>query len=92
VVKIRLMRLGSKKKPFYRVVVAESAFPRDGRFIEVIGTYNPILQPAEIKLDVERAKHWISVGAQPTPTTAWILRSNGVEFKGTAKGEYVEKK
>ena len=88
-VKIRLMRLGSKKNPFYRVVVAESTSPRGGRFIENIGTYNPTMEPAEIKLNVERAKHWISVGAQPTATAAWILRSNGVEFKGRAKGEYV---
>ncbi len=88
-VKIRLMRLGSKKNPFYRVVVADSTASRDGRFIETIGTYNPTTEPAQVNLNVERAKHWISVGAQPTATTAWLLRSNGVEFKGKAKGEYV---
>ena len=88
-VKIRLMRLGSKKNPVYRVVVSESTSPRDGRFIENIGTYNPTTEPAQINLDLERARYWISVGAQPTSTTAWILRSNGVEFKGRAKNEHI---
>ena len=70
-VKIRLKRMGMKKKPFYRVVVADVASPRDGRFIEEIGYYNPMTQPAEIKVDGERAKHWLQCGAQPTDTVAF---------------------
>ena len=72
-VKIRLTRLGDKKAPFYRVVVADSRSPRDGKFIDNIGTYNPLTDPAEIKINVEKAKTWIANGAQPTakskPTT-----------------------
>ena len=67
-VKIRLTRLGDKKAPFYRVVVADSRSPRDGRFIDNIGTYNPLTDPAEIKIDVEKAQKWIANGAQPTDT------------------------
>ena len=67
-VKIRLRRMGAKKAPFYRVVVADSRYPRDGRFIEEIGTYNPCVSPAEIKIDAERAQEWIKTGAQPTDT------------------------
>ena len=67
-VKIRLRRMGAKKAPYYRVVVADSRFPRDGRFIEEIGTYNPCVSPAAIKIDAERAKEWIKSGAQPTDT------------------------
>jgi small subunit ribosomal protein S16 len=77
--------MGSKKNPFYRVVVAESTSPRDGRFIETIGTYNPTVQPAEIKLDVERAKYWLSVGAQPTDTATYLLRTNGISVRGKVK-------
>lgn len=84
-VKIRLKRMGSKKTPFYRVVVAESTSPRDGRFIETIGTYNPLTKPAEVKLDVERAKYWLSVGAQPSDTAAYLLKSNGVPVRGQLK-------
>ena len=73
-VKIRLRRMGSKKAPFYRVVVADSRFPRDGRFIEEIGTYNPLVDPAEIKIDVERANYWIKNGAQPTDTVKALLK------------------
>lgn len=73
-VKIRLRRLGAKKAPFYRVVVADSRFPRDGRFIEEIGTYNPCVSPAEIKIDVERAKAWMKNGAQPTDTVRALLK------------------
>ena len=69
-VKIRLRRLGAKKAPFYRVVVADSRFPRDGRFIEEIGTYNPLTDPVEIKIDSERAQQWIKNGAQPTDNFA----------------------
>ena len=73
-VKIRLRRMGSKKSPFYRVVVADSRSPRDGRFIEEIGTYNPLTDPAEIKIDAERAKTWIKNGAQPTDTVRMLLK------------------
>ena len=77
-VKIRLRRLGAKKAPFYRIVVADSRFPRDGRFIEEIGTYNPLSDPAEIKIDSERAQQWINNGAQPTDTVRALLKKTGV--------------
>ena len=77
-VKIRLKRMGAKKAPFYRIVVADSRYPRDGRFIEEIGYYNPMTNPSEIQLDAEKAKKWISDGAQPTDTVKSILRKNGV--------------
>ena len=77
-VKIRLRRLGAKKAPFYRVVVADSRFPRDGRFIEEIGTYNPLSDPAEIKIDSERAQQWIKNGAQPTDTVKALLKKANV--------------
>ncbi len=77
-VKIRLKRLGAKKNPFYRVVVADSRSPRDGRFIEEIGTYNPMVDPAEIKIDGEKAKQWISNGAQPTDTVRSLLKKQGI--------------
>ena len=77
-VKIRLRRMGAKKAPFYRIVVADSRFPRDGRFIEEIGYYNPVTDPADIKIDAEKAKKWISNGAQPTDTVRGILKKNGV--------------
>ena len=73
-VKIRLRRVGAKKSPFYRVVVADSHFARDGRFIEEIGTYNPCVNPAEIKIDTERAQNWIKSGAQPTDTVRALLK------------------
>ena len=73
-VKIRLRRAGAKKAPFYRVVVADSHFARDGRFIEEIGTYDPLTEPATIKIDMERAKYWISNGAQPTDTVRGLLK------------------
>ena len=73
-VKIRLKRIGAKKAPFYRVVVAESKYARDGRFIEEIGTYNPLVDPAEVKIDVERANYWIKNGAQPTDTVKALLK------------------
>ena len=73
-VKIRLKRMGMKKKPFYRVVVADDHFPRDGRFIEEIGYYNPMTKPAEIKIDGERAKYWLGCGAQPTETVHVLLK------------------
>lgn len=73
-VKIRLRRVGAKKAPFYRVVVADSHFARDGRFIEEIGTYDPLTEPATIKIDMERAKYWIFNGAQPTDTVRGLLK------------------
>jgi len=73
-VKIRLRRMGAKKNPFYRVVVADSKSPRDGRFIEEIGTYNPVTNPSEIKIDLERAEYWIKNGAQPTDTVRALLK------------------
>ncbi|MBQ9535728.1 MAG: 30S ribosomal protein S16 [Clostridia bacterium] len=77
-VKIRLRRMGAKKAPFYRIVVADSRFPRDGRFIEEIGTYNPLKEPAEVNVDGERAKKWIADGAQPTDTVRVLLKKAGV--------------
>ena len=76
-VKIRLRRVGAKKAPYYRIVVADSHFPRDGRFIEEIGTYNPLTEPSEIKVDVERAQAWIKNGAQPTDTVKNLLKKAG---------------
>ncbi len=76
-VKIRLRRMGAKSAPFYRVVVADSRYPRDGRFIEEIGTYNPCTDPAEIKIDLERADAWIKTGAQPTETVRGLLMMLG---------------
>jgi small subunit ribosomal protein S16 len=77
-VKIRLRRMGAKKAPFYRIVVADSRYPRDGRFIEEIGTLNPLTNPPEIKLDGDKARQWIKNGAQPTDTVKDILRKQGV--------------
>ena len=77
-VKIRLRRVGAKKAPFYRVVVADSRYPRDGRFIEEIGTYDPTKDPAIVNIDGEKAKKWISNGAQPTDTVKALLKKNGV--------------
>ena len=77
-VKIRLRRMGAKKAPFYRVVVADSRYPRDGRFIEEIGFYNPMVEPAEVKVDAEKAKKWIANGAQPTDTVKAILKKEGI--------------
>ncbi len=77
-VKIRLRRMGAKKAPYYRVVVADSRYPRDGRFIEEIGSYDPMKNPAEIKIDAEKAAKWIKNGAQPTDTVKVILKKSGV--------------
>ena len=77
-VKIRLRRMGAKKAPFYRIVVADSRYPRDGRFIEEIGTYNPVATPTEVKVDAEKAKQWIANGAQPTDTVKSLLKKAGV--------------
>ena len=80
-VKIRLRRMGAHKKPFYRIVVADSRSPRDGRCIEEIGFFNPMTEPAEIKLDVEKAKKWINNGAQPTDRVKAILSKELAENK-----------
>lgn len=77
-VKIRLKRMGSKKTPFYRVVVADSRYPRDGRFIEEIGTYNPLTSPSTVNIDSEKAKKWITNGAQPTDTVKVLLKKSGI--------------
>ena len=78
-VKIRLRRVGAKKAPFYRVVVADSRFPRDGRFIEEIGTYDPNKEPSAVSIDAEKAKQWIANGAQPTEIVGKIFKAAGIE-------------
>ena len=77
-VKIRLRRMGAKKAPYYRIVVADARSPRDGRCIEEIGTYNPLTQPATVNVDVEKAQNWIKNGAQPTDTVRGLLKKAGV--------------
>jgi len=77
-VKIRLRRMGAKKAPFYRIVVADSRFPRDGRFIEEIGYYNPLTEPATVNIDAEKAKKWIANGAQATETVKSLFKKNNV--------------
>lgn len=77
-VKIRLRRMGAKKAPFYRVVVADSRFPRDGRFIEEIGIYNPCVEPAEVRIDADRAKDWMQKGAQPSETVRRLMKNAGI--------------
>lgn len=77
-VKIRLRRMGAKKAPFYRIVVADSRFPRDGRFIEEIGYYDPTKEPSVIEVDAEKAKKWISTGAQPTDTVRALLKKKEI--------------
>ena len=77
-VKIRLKRIGAKKAPFYRVIVADERSPRNGRFIDEIGYYNPLTNPAEVKIDGEKAKKWIANGAQPTETVRALLKKNEI--------------
>lgn len=77
-VKIRLRRMGAKKAPFYRVVVADSRYPRDGRFVEEIGYYDPTKEPSVVKIDGEKAKSWIAKGAQPTDTVKVLLKKEGI--------------
>lgn len=77
-VKMRLKRIGAKKKPFYRVIIADARAPRDGRFIEEIGTYNPLKDPSEINIDSEKAKKWLGDGAQPTDTVKKLLKISGI--------------
>ena len=77
-VKIRLRRMGQKKAPFYRIVVADSRYPRDGRFIEQLGHYNPMTDPAEVVIDAEKAAQWIKNGAQPTETVRALLKKQNI--------------
>ena len=77
-VRIRLARHGAKKKPYYRIVVTDSESPRDGRFLEIVGTYNPLLDPAEVNLKQERIDHWIGQGAKPSDTVRSLLKKEGV--------------
>jgi len=77
-VKIRLARHGAKKRPFYRIVVADGESPRDGKFLEMVGTYNPLLDPAEIRVKTDRIKYWLDQGARPTDTVKSILKKEGV--------------
>ena len=77
-VKIRLRRMGAKKAPFYRIVVADSRFPRDGRFIEELGTYDPKAEPSAVKVDAEKVKEWIKNGAQPTETIRRLLKKENI--------------
>lgn len=86
-VKLRLKRMGSKAKPFYRIVAADSRSPRDGRFIETVGTYNPIVSESNVTIDEEKALKWLNNGAEPTDTVKNILKHNGTwaKFKNTKK-------
>ncbi len=77
-VRIRLRRMGSKKAPFYRVVVADSRYPRDGRFIEEVGTYNPLANPSEINIDKEKVEKWMATGALPTDSVKTLLKRSGI--------------
>ena len=77
-VKLRLRRMGSHKKPFYRIVVSDSRSPRDGRFIEEIGYYNPVSEPKVVKIDNEKAAKWLEIGAQPTETVRTLFKKNGI--------------
>lgn len=77
-VRIRLKRMGAKKRPFYRVIVADARAPRDGRFIETLGTYNPLMNPADVKLDAEKVRHWLARGAQPSDPVRNILARAGL--------------
>ena len=89
-VKIRLKRLGSKKRPFYRIVVADSRNARNGRFIEELGYYNPLTEPKEVKVDAEKANYWIGVGAKPTDTVNRLFKNNGVYGEKAAEAKKEE--
>ncbi len=93
-VKMRLTRMGDKKTPFYRVVVADSRSPRDGKFIDIVGTYNPVTEPAQVKIDADKAKQWLANGAQPTDTVRSLLVNEGLLEKKAmpAKTNAVKKK
>lgn len=88
-VKLRLKRMGSKQRPFYRIVASDARFPRDGRFIETVGTYNPIANPAEISINKEAALKWLANGAQPTDTVKAIFKNEGIlkAFNDAKKGK-----
>ncbi|PRS09461.1 30S ribosomal protein S16 [Bacillus atrophaeus] len=88
-VKIRLKRMGSKRSPFYRIVVADSRSPRDGRFIETVGTYNPVVKPAEVKIDEELALKWLQTGAKPSDTVRNLFSNQGImeKFHNTKQGK-----
>lgn len=88
-VKLRLKRMGSKQRPFYRIVAADARFPRDGRFIETVGTHNPIANPAEISINKEVALKWLANGAQPTDTVKAIFKNEGIlkAFNDAKKGK-----
>jgi small subunit ribosomal protein S16 len=77
-VKIRLRRMGKKKAPFYRIVVADSRYPRDGRFIDEVGYYDPMKEPVDIKIDAEKVNKWLATGAQPTETVKSLLNKSGI--------------
>lgn len=77
-VKIRLKRMGAKKRPFYRVIVADARSPRDGRFVETLGTYNPLTKPADVRINAEKVHHWLARGAQPTDTVKRLLSREGI--------------
>ena len=89
-VKIRLRRMGAKKRPFYRLVIADSRRARDGRFIETLGYYNPCVEPNELKIDDARARYWLGVGAQPSETAQALLKKKGVYDKVAAPSEPAE--
>lgn len=80
-VKIRMTRMGAKKKPFYRLVVADSRAPRDGKFIDIIGFYNPLTEPVQVKIDEEKASKWLGTGAQPTDTVKALFKKHGIYEK-----------
>lgn len=86
-VKIRLRRMGAKKSPFYRIVVADSRSPRDGRFIEILGFYDPLKDPAEIKIDEDKALDWLKKGAQPTETARALFNKAGIYQKMAGEGQ-----
>ena len=77
-IKLRLRRMGAKKRPSYRIVAADSRSPRDGAFIEIVGIYDPITEPATVRLNAERIQHWLSVGAQPTETVRHLIQREGL--------------
>lgn len=84
-IRIRLTRMGAKKRPFYRIVAASSESPRDGRFIDIIGTYDPLKQPMEVKVSPEKLQHWMSQGAKPSATVQTLLKRSGLLPQGPAK-------
>jgi small subunit ribosomal protein S16 len=85
VIKLRLRRMGAKKRPFYRIVATEHSSPRDGRFIEILGHYDPLTEPATVKVDAERVKYWMSVGAKPSETVEGLLKRAGVIAAASAE-------